>query len=342
MRMRNQLKNSNTTIISFVLLSLILSGCQGAGLILPGDSTARRALASSNIVGDIDSDALPDDDSARLSGIEARVITQGSRANLREGPGLEFPIIGKGNPGASFTVIGRSEGGEWWQVCCTSEDNDSFEAGLTAWVANSVIELEGSADDLPTSDTIFAEDLIARWNVDWECGSTRCDISECTATVEATVGEEVGAQWLRMDHQVLWDETCFSTDEWAFEVNKFTGLERNGALEDNFLYRYWIGPLTGKANKIYELPNGRRVAAECTGPHEVEVEEGDGWTTEYAGYTCHDVRTGMLLSLTYEKRWLFTGEFEGQSYERQYFEDFELMEQNLIETNAELSYIDEE
>ena len=276
-----------------------------------------------------------------VAGISAQVATQGSRANLREGPGLEFAIVGKGAPGAAFNVTGRSADGEWWQICCTTDEFAEYEAGLTVWVANSTIEIAGDPDGVPASDTKLNDDLFSRWDVDWECGSSRCDVSECTATVEANVGENTGGQTIRLDHRVLWAETCFSTDEWIFEVNRFTGMERSGESEDNFLYRYWVGPLVGDANKIFEMPDGKRVAASCDGPFTVEVEEGGGWTTVYSGNTCHDVRTGMLLSLTYEKRWLFTGEFEGETYDRAYFEDFELMEQNLSETNAQLSYLDE-
>ncbi|MCB0093224.1 MAG: hypothetical protein KDE54_35290, partial [Caldilineaceae bacterium] len=70
--------------------------------------------------------------------------------------------------------------------------------------------------------------------------------------------------------------------------------------------------------------------------HTLEVEEGDGWSTVYIGNTCHDVRTGMLLDLSYEKRWLYTGEFEGKTYNREYFGDFETLEQHLADTNAVL------
>ena len=49
----------------------------------------------------------------------------------------------------------------------------------------------------------------------------------------------------------------------------------------------------------------------------------------------------MMLSLTYEKRWLFTGDFEGQSFERAYFDDYERLEQNLRDTTARLAFLDE-
>ncbi|MEM7132892.1 MAG: SH3 domain-containing protein [Chloroflexota bacterium] len=324
----------------FIALIWLLSGCTSVSMTFPNIQNSQPNF-SSQIIGDLASNSVPENDSITPSTIRATVITQGSRANLREGPGLEFPIIGKGSPQSQFDIVGRSEDGEWWQICCTSDESEEYEAGLTAWVASTVISIAGSTGDVPTSESIYSEDLFSRWDVEWECGSSRCEISECTATVEASVGELSGGQWLRMDHRVLWDETCFSTDEWVFEVNRFTGLERNYAENDSFLYQYWQGPQLEEAYKIYELKSGGQVAADCSGPYEVEVEEGEGWTTVYQGYTCHERDTGMLLSLSYEKRWLFTGEFEGQSYEREYFNDYERMEQNLVETTAQVVYLDE-
>ena len=78
------------------------------------------------------------------------------------------------------------------------------------------------------------------------------------------------------------------------------------------------------------MDDGRKVVVWCSGPHETEIEEGGGWTTVYKGNTCHDVNTGELVSLSYTKRWLFSGEYDGQKYERAYFGDFESLEQRLI------------
>jgi hypothetical protein len=41
--------------------------------------------------------------------------------------------------------------------------------------------------------------------------------------------------------------------------------------------------------------------------------------------------------MSYTKRWLFTGTFEGQTYERAYFGDNETYEFTLLETNVELT-----
>ncbi len=337
------IKISLPTISFSIAWLLLITGCQPGSLTLPSSSfsSGGQAFESSQIVGDITAEDAAAVETSGVSDVTATVITRGSRANLREGPGIDFAIIGKGNPDAVFNVVGRSDDGEWWQLCCTTDEVEEYAAGLTAWAAASTVELTGATEDVPAAESRLSDELFSRWDVDWECGSARCDISECTASVEASIGENSGGQWLRVDHRVLWAETCFSTDEWFFEVNRVTGLERSGQQEDNFLYRYWVGPFVEDANKIFEMPDGTQVAASCTGPFDVEVDEGEGWTTVYNGNTCHDVRTGMLLSLTYEKRWLFTGEFEGETYERAYFDDFEVMEQNLTETNLDLAYLDQ-
>ena len=49
-----------------------------------------------------------------------------------------------------------------------------------------------------------------------------------------------------------------------------------------------------------------------------------------------DRNTGMLAYMNYIKRWLFTGEYEGQNYERAFFGDVERLEQRLVNTNAGL------
>jgi hypothetical protein len=144
---------------------------------------------------------------------------------------------------------------------------------------------------------------------------------------------------LAVEHTVTWDDACFDTDSWVFEANQYTGRERTGEHQDNFLYSYWLGQQPGAPNGVYTMQAGRADAVYCSGPHEVEIEEGGGWTTVYEGNTCHDIRTGMLVYLSYNKRWLFTGEYEGEEYERAYFGDFETLEQKLVDTNVELFFV---
>ena len=48
----------------------------------------------------------------------------------------------------------------------------------------------------------------------------------------------------------------------------------------------------------------------------------------------HDVATGMLVYMNYVKRWLYSGDFEGKTYDRAYFGDSERLVQRLADTTA--------
>jgi hypothetical protein len=267
------------------------------------------------------------------------VNTVGSRANIRTGPGLSFDIVAKGNPGESFEAVGQNEAGDWWQICCFPAGDDDDR---TAWVAAAVVTPGGSAQEAAVTGALINGDIESEWAVDWECGSERCAVNECMATVTAQSAGSSSQEWLQIEHEVTWDDTCFSTDSWTFEIDQYTGLERTGDFADNFLYSYWLGEEPGEATDVYNVGDSRFVAVHCSGPYDIEIEEGDGWTTVYEGSTCHDVKTGMIVLLTYTKRWLFTGEFEGESYERAYFGDIETLEQKLVDTNGNLFFMEPE
>ncbi|MBV7331113.1 SH3 domain-containing protein [Chloroflexi bacterium TSY] len=329
-------------ILSILLLSLLLTACEGP--VGPFQGITNLTPSGPNRISrDLANVTIPDLDVRSTTNVTATVSTGGRRANVRSGPGLEYQVLTAASSGTTFDVVEKNDAGDWWQICCIEGDgntDNAEEPSTLAWLADIVVTLEGDLETVPTYDSVFSEDLGATWDVEWQCGSERCEIQSCNATVEASVNNVVGQQWLQIDHAVTWDETCFSTDEWVFEVNRFSGIERKRQDEENFLYRYWIGPQSEEPNAIYHLDNGRQIAAYCSGPHTVEVEEGDGWSTIYEGEICHDIRTGLLLALSYEKRWLFTGEFEGTTYEREYFGDFEMLTQGLNDTSANVLYLD--
>jgi hypothetical protein len=333
-------------------LCLLLGGAVLAGCALPPmlSTTAAPAQpdAFNGAIADLDDYILPTPAPTTEPDLTVIVDTGGARANLRGGPGTTFPIVGKANPGEAFEVLAKSEDNTWWQVCCMQTNAngepfpaDTVEADATGWIADSVVRLAGEGEAVAISQPVFGPDLSAEWSVDWQCGSERCEVKECTATVAANVNRDIAQQLLPIDHQVTWADACFETDSWIFEVDQYTGQERTGEYEANFLYSYWLGKEPGEANGVYRFDNGQAIAVHCSGPHEVEVEEEGGWTTVYEGNTCHDLRTGMLVYLSYNKRWLFTGEYECQTYDRAYFGDFESLEQKLVDTNATLLYVQE-
>lgn len=346
----NQRRNAQPFVKHLLLLLLLLGGAvlAGCAMQLPNatPSTAQATISPppdtfGGLVKDINDYRLPSPTPTPEPGTTVVVNTNGSRANVRSGPGMNFPIIAKAQPNEAFEVRSRSEDNQWWEICCvqTSTVTATTATTATGWLANSVVRTGGDGD-VPVAEQLLNADLTAEWQVDWQCGSERCEVKSCDATVEASVSRTPAQQLLPIEHQVVWDDTCFATDSWIFDVNQFTGKERTGEYENNFLYGYWLGRDPGQANGVYEVDDERAAAITCSGPHTVEIEEGGGWTTVYEGNTCHDVRTGMLVLLSYNKRWLFTGEFEGQSYERAYFGDNETLKQHLVDTNVQLQFVE--
>jgi hypothetical protein len=266
------------------------------------------------------------------------VATQGVRANLRSGPGTNNAIVTKVNPGASLEVVAQSQDKRWYQVVVPGATGDQPQE---AWISADIVRTGGSADAVPVvalGETLLPADLNASWNVDWSCNSDRCEVKKCSAEVAAQVTRPVSNGYLPVEHRVTWADECFNTDAWTFEVDQATGTERSGEASDNFLYGYWLGAEPGDANGVFPLEPDRGVVVTCSDPQTVEIEEGGGWTTVYEGSTCHDVKTGMLVYMNYTKRWLYTGDFEGKTYDRAYFGDSEKLEQKLAETNVDLEY----
>jgi hypothetical protein len=266
------------------------------------------------------------------------VATQGVRANLRSGPGTNNAIVTKVPAASSLEVLGQSQDKRWYQVAVPGATGDQPNE---AWISADIVRLGGSAESVPVlaeGETLLPADLNAAWKVDWSCNSDRCEVKQCSADVVAQVTRAVNNGYLPVEHTVTWADECFNTDAWTFEVDQATGQERSGEASDNFLYGYWLGAEPGESNGVLPLDDDRGVVVSCSDPQKVEIEEGGGWTTVYEGNTCHDVKTGMLVYMNYTKRWLYTGDFEGKTYDKAYFGDSEKLEQKLVETNADLEY----
>lgn len=69
-------------------------------------------------------------------------FVDGVRLNVREGPGLEYPVIRSVAPDYQFIVSRVSENGDWLSVCC-------LEDGTAGWVSALYIQLLGL--ELPTA-----------------------------------------------------------------------------------------------------------------------------------------------------------------------------------------------
>ncbi len=60
-----------------------------------------------------------------------RVSTQ--RANVRTGPGLDYPVVTQLLAGTEVTLVGRTPKGDWVQICCVN--------GESVWIADSVVQV---------------------------------------------------------------------------------------------------------------------------------------------------------------------------------------------------------
>ena len=324
-------------------ITMLMAGCGSTTTAMQNSASSQSAQATPDLIADIANFIVPTPTPLPEIPDDSYVVieTGGARANLRSGPNTDADIVSKGYPGEVYEIVSRSDDGAWWEICCAQGPEDAEdEATVPVWVAASLVTTDGAAAAIANGEPLLSDDFEATWDLDWQCGSTRCLVESCPAVVTAKASESNAAQWIPIEHDVAWEDSCFPADTWAFEIDQFNGQERTGEFIENFLYRYWVGAEPGEANGVVELADGRNVAVWCSGPHSVEINEGDGWTTVYDGNTCHDVRTGLLVLLSYTKRWLYSGEYDGQSYERAYFGDSESLQQKLSDTNLELMFVE--
>lgn len=253
-----------------------------------------------------------------------------NRGNIRSGPGTNNPIVAVGARGDSFTIVAQDEAGAWLQVCC-------LEDGRRAWIAESIVAVRGDLADIPVAKALFPADFRATWRVDYTCDSDRCAVPACSGTMSAAGRQFVRTTYLEIDRRVEWAEGCGDDSYWLHQVDNFSGNERYPRTADSPLFHFWIGALSAAATERVTLADGQSVAVICAGPYTQETAEDDGWTSVYTGNTCHDLRTGMIVTMHYDKKWLFSGEFEGKTYSREFFGDRESYQLTLSETNAELA-----
>jgi len=61
------------------------------------------------------------------------IVLDDGRTALREGPGVEFPIVAELGPNIPITVVGRNTQGTWLQLCCVN--------GNAVWIAASAVRV---------------------------------------------------------------------------------------------------------------------------------------------------------------------------------------------------------
>jgi hypothetical protein len=269
------------------------------------------------------------------------LLTVSNRSvNVRSGPGLSFDVVAGAQQGRIFEALGRSEDNNWWRICCVRGPEDAAaEATLQAWISTVVVTANAAAADLSIIGAVFPNDLQAEWAVSYACGSERCEVVRCDGSIVADVRSADDPKWLEIERRITWADACGENSTWLHQIDRIAGTERYENTVDLFLFNFWGGVEPGPINSLFALNDDAQVKTWCSDEQEVDLDEGNGWSARYNGMTCHDVRTGMLLSMKYTKRWLFTGTFDGEAYEEAYFGDFEVYEVRLVDTNVDLDLV---
>jgi hypothetical protein len=63
-----------------------------------------------------------------------KVITK-EQANVRQGPGVAYPVVTKLEAETEVTVVGRNQAGDWWKICCVN--------GADVWISDALVRVEG-------------------------------------------------------------------------------------------------------------------------------------------------------------------------------------------------------
>lgn len=76
-----------------------------------------------------------------------RVVAD-AEANLRGGPGTNYPLVGKMSAGKEVSIIGRNNSGDWWRI--------AWDGAGQAWVAGLVVKVLGPIDTVAVAKDIPA------------------------------------------------------------------------------------------------------------------------------------------------------------------------------------------
>ena len=76
----------------------------------------------------------------------APYVVASKAANLRSGPGTNYPVVGSAAAGKQYEITGRSPDGAWLEVCCVN--------GKPVWVARSVVAVSGDVDTVAVAQNI--------------------------------------------------------------------------------------------------------------------------------------------------------------------------------------------
>ena len=256
----------------------------------------------------------------------ATAVVRSQNINVRGGPGTVFGVVGTAPEGRALAVVGRNADRSWWQVCCVN--------GQPVWVSASVVTIRGDEEAVPVVSPLLPDDLSASWALHWECYAEGCPQPECQGESTAQALQVRNERWLEVKREATWPDKCGQKEDWLVQVDRYTGQEAQTSAPP--LFYVWAGANPGPENRSIELLD-RTLSLWCTDTRTREVPQSGGWTVLYEGNACYDRVSGLLVTMEYTKRWLYTGTSGGQTYDRQYFGDYEVYQQILTDTNMPLS-----
>ena len=90
------------------------------------------------------------------------------RLNVRQGPGIEFDVLGVVTSGQGLEILARNEANDWWQICCLPGTNSSgwvasqyLQANFDLGQASTVIPLAGDLPEPPEPTEVPTQDPAA-------------------------------------------------------------------------------------------------------------------------------------------------------------------------------------
>ncbi len=83
---------------------------------------------------------------ATATGLPAPRVVAKSQANLRQGPGTAYPVVGSMAGGEQADVLGRNAENTWWQV--------SLANGIAGWVNASLVTANGAVEGVAIAQNI--------------------------------------------------------------------------------------------------------------------------------------------------------------------------------------------
>lgn len=135
------------------------------------------AVMETTGVGNNTSSAVPaaaDGENISTDGeIAATVALNGSRLNVRSGPGTNYAIVAKAQPNEVFAAVARNSANTWVQIRLPDAPNE------VAWVAADFITLTAPLQNLPVSNQVGSE---PQANVSPAVSASSADNSVSTAS----------------------------------------------------------------------------------------------------------------------------------------------------------------